>query len=393
MIRTEFQNDSLPLLGFGGMRLPQNEDGGIDEARTAEMVAFAMENGVNYFDTAYPYHGGESERVLGRVLAAYPRESWLLASKYPGHQLFSEGHDPAAIFEEQLEKCGVDYFDYYLLHNVYEGSISTYLDEELDLVGFFAEQRRLGRIRHLGFSTHAHMGCLERFLDTYGDAMEFCQIQLNYLDWTLQQGREKCEILEKRGIPVWVMEPVRGGKLAALPSADAAKLAALRPDETPAAWSFRFLQDVGNVKLVISGMSDMDQLRENVRTFSERRPLSEEERAALLGIAEGMKDSLPCTACRYCCDACPQGLDIPFLLNIYNDIRFASSFTAAMGIEFLDEDKKPAACTGCGRCSRMCPQSIDIPEALADLDKRLESIPRWADMCREREEAARKSRA
>lgn len=393
MIRTEFQNESLPLLGFGGMRLPQNEDGSIDEARTAEMVAFAMDNGVNYFDTAYPYHGGESERVLGHALAAYPRESWLLASKYPGHQIFSEGHDPAAIFEEQLEKCGVDYFDYYLLHNVYEGSIDTYLDEELDLVGFFAEQKRLGRIRHLGFSTHAQAKCLERFLDAHGDAMEFCQIQLNYLDWTLQKGWEKCQLLKRRDIPVWVMEPLRGGKLAELPEVDAARLAALRPDETPAAWSFRFLQDADNVKVILSGMSNIDQLRENVRIFSERKPLSAHERATLLDIAEGMKDSIPCTACRYCCDACPQNLDIPFLLNTYNDIRFASSFTAGMSIEFLDEGKKPGACISCGRCSRMCPQNIDIPEALADLDKRLESIPRWADMCREREEAARKGRA
>lgn len=392
MIRTVFQNESLPLLGFGGMRLPQNEDGSIDEARAAEMVAFAMENGVNYFDTAYPYHGGESERVLGRALAAYPRESWLLASKYPGHQIFSEGHDPAAIFEEQLEKCGVDYFDYYLLHNVYEGSIDTYLDEELDIVGFFVEQKRLGRIRHLGFSTHAQTKCLERFLDAHGDAMEFCQIQLNYLDWTLQKGWEKCQLLKRRDIPVWVMEPLRGGKLAELPEADAARLAALRPEETPAAWSFRFLQDTDDVKVILSGMSNMDQLRENVRIFSERKPLSAHERAALLDIAEGMKDSIPCTACRYCCDACPQNLDIPFLLNTYNDIRFASSFTAGMSIEFLDEGKKPGACIGCGRCSRMCPQNIDIPEALADLEKRLESIPSWAAMCREREEAARKGR-
>lgn len=391
MIHTEFQDEQLPLLGFGGMRLPQNEDGGIDEALTAEMVAFAMENGVNYFDTAYPYHGGESERVLGRILSTYPRESWLLASKYPGHQLFSNGHDPAAIFEEQLEKCGVDHFDYYLLHNVYEGSIGTYLDESLGIVDYFVEQKRLGRIRHLGFSSHGQLACLERFLEAHGEAMEFCQIQLNYLDWSLQQGREKCLLLERHSIPVWVMEPLRGGKLANLAEEDAAKLAALRPGEGPAAWSFRFLQDIDDVKIVLSGMSDMEQLRENVRVFAERKPLSTTERDVLLELAEGMKDSVPCTACRYCCDVCPQGLDIPFLLNTYNDIRFASSFTAGMSIEFLDEEKKPGACVACGRCSRMCPQGIDIPEALNDLGERLESIPSWAAMCRDREETAKRS--
>jgi predicted aldo/keto reductase-like oxidoreductase len=216
MIYKEFQGKQLSMLGFGAMRLPVDGNGTIDEEQVKRMAAYAMENGVNYFDTAYPYHGGESERVMGRVLSAYPRESWYLATKYPGHQILSTGYNPAEIFEEQLCKCGVEYFDFYLLHNVYEKSMETYLDPQWGIIDYFKEQKRLGRIRHLGFSTHAATPGLEKFLDACGDDMEFCQIQLNYLDWTLQDAASKYELLAKRGIPVWVMEPVRGGKLAAL---------------------------------------------------------------------------------------------------------------------------------------------------------------------------------
>lgn len=203
------------MLGFGTMRLPTLPDGTIDEAQVKEMTAYAMAHGVNYFDTAYPYHSGDSERVIGRVLKEYPRESWYLATKFPGHQI-AETYDPKAIFEEQLEKCGVDYFDFYLLHNVYENSLSTYFDERWGILDYFREQKRLGRIKHLGFSCHGGVDTLRTFLDRCGQDMEFCQIQLNYLDWTLQNAREKYELLTQRGIPVWVMEPVRGGRLCQL---------------------------------------------------------------------------------------------------------------------------------------------------------------------------------
>lgn len=214
MIDSEFQGKRLSLLGFGTMRLPTHADGSIDEAQVAEMAAYALEHGVNYFDTAYPYHGGESERVIGRVLSKYPRDSWYLATKYPGHQISSTGYDPAEIFEEQLQKCGVEYFDFYLLHNVYEKSMEVYLDPKWGIIDYFKEQKRLGRIKHLGFSCHAETKGLREFLDACGEDMEFCQIQLNYLDWTLQDAKGKYDLLTGRGIPVWVMEPVRGGRLA-----------------------------------------------------------------------------------------------------------------------------------------------------------------------------------
>lgn len=354
-----------------------------------EMAAYAISHGVNYFDTAYPYHGGESERVIGRVLSRYPRESYYLATKYPGHQISSTGYDPAAIFEEQLKKCGVEYFDFYLLHNVYEKSMEVYMDPRWGIVDYFREQKRLGRIRHLGFSTHAQTTGLQTFLDACGADMEFCQIQLNYLDWTLQDAKGKYDLLTRRGIPVWVMEPVRGGRLAKLGDADEERLKALRPDASIASWGFRFLQGLPNVAMVLSGMSDMTQMVDNVKTFTAPQPLTGEERAILLDIAEGMKDSLPCTACRYCCDGCPMGLDIPGMISAYNELRFSAAVNVAMRIEFLPEEKKPSACIGCGRCAKICPQNIDIPAAMKDLTQRLSTMPSWAQICRQREAAAR----
>jgi len=390
MMTNDHQGKQLSRLGFGTMRLPTNADGSIDEARVAEMTAYAIAHGVNYFDTAYPYHGGRSERVIGRVLSKYPRDSYYLATKYPGHQIISTGYDPAEIFEEQLQKCGVEYFDFYLLHNVYEKSMEVYLDPQWGIIDYFLEQKKLGRIRHLGFSSHAEKKALKRFLDTRGGDMDFCQIQLNYLDWTLQDAKGKYDLLTQRGIPVWVMEPVRGGRLAKLSDAEEAKLKALRPDDSIASWGFRFLQGLPNVKMVLSGMSNMEQMMDNVKTFSEDKPLTAEETAMLLDIAEGMKDSIPCTACRYCCDGCPAGLDIPGLISTYNEIRFSPAVNVAMRIEFMPEDKKPTACIGCGQCTQMCPQNIDVPGALKDLAEKLSKLPSWAEICRQREAAAQK---
>lgn len=392
MIYSDFQNEKLSLLGFGAMRLPCLADGSIDENQVAEMTRLAMEAGVNYFDTAYPYHGGQSERVMGRVLSKYPRDSYNLATKYPGHQILSDGYNPAAIFEEQLEKCGVDYFDFYLLHNVNEKSMEVYMDPQWGIVDYFKEQKRLGRIRHLGFSSHAQVEGLEKFLDYCGQDMEFCQIQLNYMDWMLQKAKEKYELLTARGIPVWVMEPVRGGMLASLSEENSAKLKAIRPEATDASWGFRFLQGLPNVKMVLSGMSNLAQMQDNLATFARRDTLTPAETELLLSIARGMMDSIPCTACRYCCEGCPKGLDIPALLAVYNELRVTPTVNAAMRVEFLPEEKKPTACIACGKCARSCPQNIDIPRALKELAEKLTTIPSWAETCRQREAAAKAGR-
>ncbi len=389
MLYNKACGEELSRLGFGCMRLPLKEDKTIDEEELQRMADYAIAHGVNYFDTAYPYHGGMSEICVGRALKKHPKEKWFLASKYPGHQIASS-YNPAAVFEEQLEKCGVEYFDFYLLHNVYENSIGVYTDPKWGILDYFKEQKRLGRIRHLGFSTHARPDTLERFLDYAGDSMEFCQIQLNYLDWTLQDAKAKYELLTERGIPVWVMEPLRGGRLASLSGADEARMKALRPEESIASWSFRWLQRLPNVKVVLSGMSAMDQMTDNVSTFSGGTPLDDREAALAEEIAEGMKNALPCTRCRYCCDGCPMGLDIPMLIHAYNDVKFASSMTVAMQFDALPEEKKPSACIGCGACAAVCPQNIDIPAAMAELAETIAKMPSWAEMCRQREEAARK---
>lgn len=391
MIYSEICGDKLSALGFGAMRLPTLTDGTIDEALVEKMVAYAMDRGVNYFDTAVPYHSGMSEIVMGRVLGKYPRDSYRLADKFPGHQI-AASYDPAATFEEQLKKCGVEYFDYYLLHNVYEKSIETYLDPRWGILPYFIEQKRLGRIRHLGFSTHGRLDLIRRFLDLYGEHMEFCQIQLNYLDWTLQDAKAKYELLESRGIPVWVMEPVRGGKLAKLSDGQEAGLKDLRPEESVPAWCFRFLQGLPNVKMILSGMSNMDHVVDNIRTFETSKPLNEQELAAVMKIAESLKNSVPCTACRYCTDGCPMGLDIPTLIAILNDLRFAPVTNTAMMLEFAPEEKRPSACIACGKCARICPQGIDIPGVLAELTELLKTVPSWAAISKAREEEQKKLR-
>ena len=391
MLYTEFQGKKLSMLGFGAMRLPTNEDGSINEALTQEMTDIAIAQGVNYFDTAYPYHSGMSEVVMGRALAKYPRESWYLANKYPGHQIASE-YNPADIFEEQLKKCGVEYFDFYLLHNVYEHSMDVYLDPKWGILEYFKEQKRLGRIKHLGFSTHGRLDNLRAFLDVAGDDMEFCQIQLNWLDWTLQEAKEKVELLNERSIPVWVMEPVRGGRLCKLTEDEEKTLRNLRPEESVAAWSFRFLQDIPGVMMILSGMSNMEQMLDNLKTFAEEKPLSRSERETLLQMAEGMKQSVPCTACGYCLKSCPMGLDIPTMLATYNELKFAKVTNASMLYELMPADKQPSACIFCGACRQMCPQHIPIPVKLRELSAILDDMPKWVDISKQREEAAKRLR-
>ena len=375
MLYHEFQGLELSALGMGAMRLPviDGDDARVDENAVKEMVAYAIEHGVNYFDTAWGYHNGQSELALGRALAAYPRDSFYLADKFPGYDL-SNMDKVEEIFEAQLEKCGVDYFDFYLFHNVCELNIDAYLDRSHRIYAYLTEQKKNGRIRHLGFSAHGSCEVIRRFLDAYGDAMEFAQIQLNYLDWDFQGAKDKVELLTAHGLPVWVMEPLRGGSLAKLAPEEEEKLRALRPDESMASWAFRFLQSVPEVTVILSGMSDLEQLKQNVETFSQDRPLSEAERTALLGIAGDMvkKIVLPCTACRYCTSHCPQGLNIPELLALYNEHCFTKGgFIAPMAVSAIPEDKRPNACIGCRSCEAVCPQQIKISEAMADFSRML----------------------
>lgn len=386
----DFLGNKVSFLGFGAMRLPVLEDGKIDKVKTKEMIDYAIANGVNYFDTAWPYHAGKSEEVLGEILKEYPRDSFFLANKYPGHAIAST-YNPAETFEKQLAKCGVEYFDYYLLHNVYEKSIDTYEDPQWGIVDYFREQKRLGRIKHLGFSSHGSVETMEAFIDYCEGDMEFCQIQLNYLDRTLQKGNEKYEMLTRKGLPVIVMEPLRGGKFANLSDAQMEPLRQLRPEATSAEWAFRYFADpeLGNIVTVLSGMSDMEQLSENIRIFDQSEPLNETEKEALYEVAEGMKDGVPCTGCGYCLEGCPAGLEIPLFLSIYNEMKFDKNMLTAMRIEFIPEDKKPSACIECGKCIQICPQNIDIPVRFNELTELIKQTPSWVEVCRQREEAAK----
>lgn len=392
MIYRQFKDTELSGLGFGMMRLPVLEDGStIDQATVQKMVDYAIAHGVNYFDTAAPYHNGMSEVAAGEALSKYPREKWHLASKFPGHQ-HCASYDPKAIFEQQLEKCKVDYFDFYLFHNVSENSLEDYMNPKWGMLDYFVEQRRLGRIRHLGMSSHARPETLKSILDgPYGKEIEFCQIQLNYLDWTLQDAREKCRLLNSRHIPIWVMEPVRGGRLANLGAEETARLKALRPDESIAAWGFRWLQDIEGINMILSGMSSLPQMEDNIRTFETLRPLSAEEKKAIAVIADSLHNSIPCTGCRYCCSGCPQGLDIPTLISAYNDITTDFSMTPMMQIEALPEDKRPSACLACGQCEQICPQGIHIPDVLAKLSAIYDKSPKWSEICVKRNEIAARS--
>jgi len=379
MIYKDFQNLKLSALGFGAMRLPVigGDFAAIDEPAAAEMVDYAIQKGINYFDTAWGYHDGNSETIMGRILSQYSRDSFYLATKFPGYDL-SNMNKVETIFEKQLEKCRVNYFDFYLFHNVCEMNIDAYLDETYGISDYLKKQKETGRIWHLGFSAHGSYDVMKRFLETYGKHMEFCQIQLNYLDWSFQDAKAKVELLSEYNIPIWVMEPLRGGKLASLSEDNAAKLKLLRPNEDIPAWAFRFLQTIPNVTVTLSGMSNIKQLQDNICTFDSDKPLNTQELDTLLGIADNMtkKISLPCTSCRYCTDHCPQQLDIPALIELYNEHCFTSdggfmAFIAPMALMAISEDKQPSACIGCKSCEAVCPQNIKISEVLANFTAKL----------------------
>ncbi len=375
MIYKEFKGKKLSALGMGAMRLPvvDGQNAVIDEAATAEMFDYAIEKGINYFDTAWGYHDGQSEVVVGKLLKKYPRDSFYIATKFPGYDL-SNMNKIEEIFEKQLEKTGMDYFDFYLFHNVCELNVDGYLDEKYGIFEYLMKQKENGRIKHLGFSTHGSYDTVKRFLDAYGEHMEFCQIQLNYIDYEFQNAKAKLELLREYNIPVWVMEPVRGGMLAKLDDEYEARLATKRPDEATVAWAFRYLQTIPEVVVTLSGMSNFEQLKDNIDTYETDKALSEDEFNELMSVANDMvaKIALPCTACKYCTTHCPKGLNIPELIEIYNEHIFTGGgFLAGFAVEAMPEDKRPHACIGCKQCEAVCPQGIKISEMMKDFVDKL----------------------
>jgi predicted aldo/keto reductase-like oxidoreductase len=374
MIYSEFKGMKLSALGMGGMRFPTKNDGkDIDMMATRELIAYSIKNGINYFDTAWAYHGGQSEECLGEILSEYPRESYYLASKFPGYDLSTISR-VKEIFEEQIKRCRVDYFDFYLFHNVSEHNVEQYLDPKYGIYDYLIEQKRNGRIKHLGFSTHGSLETIERFLKAYGGDMEFCQIQLNWFDWHFQNAGVKVELLKKWNIPIWVMEPVRGGRLCSLEEKYLQRLNALAPGRSLPEWAFRFVQSVPEVKVILSGMSSFEMLKENIKTFEEQKPLTDEEFNTLIHIAkeETASGTLPCTSCRYCIEHCPQGINIPWLIEIYNgNIYSKREFTEPLAFKNLADEKKPSGCLSCKACEAVCPQNIKISEMMRDFAERL----------------------
>jgi predicted aldo/keto reductase-like oxidoreductase len=380
MYYNDFKDLKLSGLGLGCMRLPciDGDDSRPDPQQVQEMVDYAMANGINYFDTAWGYHAGNSETVIGEALSKYDRSSYYLASKFPGYDLSNFGKHEE-IFYKQLEKCKTDYFDFYLYHNVCELNIDKYLDDNDGLTEFLLRMKEEGKIRHLGFSCHGNQETMHRFIMKHFRHIEFCQIQLNYLDFEFQNAKDKVEELNNIGIPIWVMEPLRGGKLAKSCLGGEKLLSKSNPDYTPANWAFAFLETVPGVTMILSGMSNFEQLKQNIDFFSERKPLSDDDIAILLTAAHydttgKSSGTVACTACRYCTTKCPQELDIPRILALYNEHAYSEGgFIAPMALAAFDENKLPSACIGCGACAAVCPQKIDIPGTMTKFTELLKS--------------------
>ncbi len=367
--------NKMPKLGFGLMRLPE-KDKVIDHEEVCRMVDAYMEAGLNYFDTAYVYHGGKSE-VAAReaIVKRYPRGSFMLADKLPAWEIKTEA-DIDRIFNEQLERAGVDYFDFYLLHSIEEGHVGTY--EKYDCFGWGLRKKEEGKIKHLGFSFHGSPELLSRVLDDHPET-EFVQIQLNYADWDnpVVRSGQLYEILESRGIPMVIMEPVKGGMLASLKPELEAKLRAVRPDASAASWALRFVGSLPGVMTILSGMTHEDQMKDNISTFTDFEPLSDEERKVLEEVTEVMLDipQIGCTACRYCCDGCPMNISIPDVFRVMNTITlYGEEFRPkAFYGGLIDTGYGRAAdCIACGQCESVCPQHLPVIELMQQAAEKLD---------------------
>lgn len=360
-----FHNLHLSTLGMGNMRLPQKGEASnapIDWEASAEIIDYALEHGVNYFDTAWVYNNGESERCLGAALKrhAADRDKFYIADKFN----IDATTDYEMVFEEQLRRLQTDYIDFYLIHCLMDSNIDKYI--ESGAIEYFLEQKRKGRIRYLGFSSHSSVETLRRFADL--QEWDFAQLQINYYDWRYSETAKEYRILEERNIPCMVMEPVRGGKLATLPDKAEQMLKAAHPDWSMAAWAMRFVQSLPNVMVVLSGMSNMEQIEDNVKTFSSADPgLSDEDRKLLDKACELFREYIhvPCTACRYCTAECPQRINIPEFISVYNKFKVNGTWGIKSDLESIVTEGKPVDCIQCGACMGHCPQSIQIPDLMS----------------------------
>lgn len=370
MIYTEFQDKQISRLGFGLMRLPMDSEGKIDYAAGQEMIDYALSNGINYIDTAYKYHDGESENFAGAALAKHPRESYYLADKLPTW-LCSTEEDAARIFEEQLEKCRTDYFDFYLLHSIDEESWPDI--PRLHMIDYLLEQKAAGRIKHLGASFHCGLDLLRQILTEYGDALEFIQLQLNYMDWDYYGAKEVYEIGREFNKPITVMEPIRGGMLAN-PLSEAAKeaLDSTGTGASYASYALRFINEKEGILTTLSGMSALEQLKENIEIFN-GPALTDAENAAIQTAVKAIQaDTLvPCTGCNYCYE-CPSGIKIPELFKMYNEAASKGFhwIWGSLSGQYNALEANGKDCIGCGNCEAHCPQKIKIIDMLKEIDEK-----------------------
>ena len=355
----------ISLLGLGTMRLPVIDETPekIDIAQTEEMFDYAIKNGINYFDTAYMYHNGVSENVTGDILSQYKRDSYCLATKMPAWMAKNE-QGIEQIFEDQLKKLKTDYFDFYLCHNL---NIPYYpYFKKYKAIEFLMKKKEEGVIKHLGFSFHDTPEVMKQILSDYD--WEFGQIQLNYLDWEMQDAKTQYQLLTDKGLPVLIMEPLRGGALATLSPDAVAYLKKEQPDQTPASLALRYAAQLPNVMTVLSGMSNMEQLKQNVETMKNFAPLSEKEQKDVDAALEIYKKNkmIPCTGCRYC-DGCPHGVDIATLFEINNHYRLGgSTWSYIQEYEAMKSSAHEDNCTNCEKCVEKCPQGLNIPALLAE---------------------------
>lgn len=373
----------MKKLAFGMMRLPvldENDESSIDFEQVNKMVDLFLEKGFIYFDTAYPYHMGKSEEALRKaVVERYPRDSFVVADKLPLFSITSEDQlEP--IFTEQLERCGVDYFDYYLMHNVSGFSEAGFLD--VDSFAFANKKKEEGKIKHLGLSTHANAEYLDNILNLHPE-MEFVLLQINYLDWENEgvESRKCWEIACKHNKPVLVMEPLKGGFLADVPPEAEKLMKDYNPDVSVVSWALRFVASLDNVCMILTGASSLEQLKNNIDDFENFKPLNEEEYEIIDKVREIINSNITveCTKCKYCLEACPEEINIPKLFDLYNNekIQNLGNWTA-VGNAYVNYSKLPGVglasdCIECGMCMEECPQHIDIPEVMKDVAKTFET--------------------
>ena len=363
------KKEEISLLGFGAMRLPivDGVETNIDVAKTEEMVSYAMEHGINYYDTAYIYHMGESEKVMGKILKKYPRDSFYLATKMPLGMIQSK-EQVEQIFEEQLKKCQVDYFDFYLCHSV--NSLSYGTIQKYDVYEVLNKKKQEGKIKYLGFSFHDTPELLEEIVKKY--KWDFVQIQMNAIDWEMVNAKKQYEIAEANGLQLMIMNPLRGGQLSTLNEASAEILKQANPDASLSSWGLRYVATYPNVLCTLSGMTTMEQLQDNVKTFTNFKPLDNKEQEIYQEAITKYKlaGAIACTGCKYCID-CPVGIEIPKIFSIYNQHKNGTKYRDwqfTMAYEQIPEDHRADKCINCGICKTKCPQKLDIPNLLKDVD-------------------------